>query len=430
MIRILLFALCLLCAGAIESSTGQMPFAAAWADDDDDRGWNDDDDDDHGRRIIRSDDDDDDDDGGVTPVARPDRAPDEIVVSNLNDGDLQTLLDAGFVLLQQAGAGPTVYRLRIPAGLTLQAARAEVQALPSGQNADFNHYYRGVQSACNDPHCVQLRQIAFPEDAACAAPGVSIGVIDTGINQDHETFFGRDLTVIRVSNEAMEPSRAIHGTAVVALLIGAPEGRAPGLLPDSPVVAVDAFHRDGGDERADAFSLAAALDLLRSRDIRIVNMSLAGPDNTVLGDAVARIAAAGALVIASVGNSGPRLGPAYPAAYPSVVAVTAVDARGRIFRRAGRGEHVDIAAPGVSVWTAASISGARWKTGTSFATPFVTAAAAILTAQQPGIESSRLSRMLLENTQDLGDPGPDPVYGHGLLRMDGICGAASTSVPG
>jgi len=96
-----------------------------------------------------------------------------------------------------------------------------------------------------------------------------------------------------------------------------------------------------------------------------------------------------------------------------------------VYRRAGRGSHIDLAAPGVDVWTAASIRGARWKTGTSFAAPFVAAAAAMLRQQTPDMSADAVRQALLGRTIDLGDPGPDAVYGAGLLSVEGLCDGGS-----
>ena len=110
-----------------------------------------------------------------------------------------------------------------------------------------------------------------------------------------------------------------------------------------------------------------------------------------------------------------------PAGYETVLAVTAVDRRGEPYRRAGRGPHIDIAAPGVDVWTAASISGARTKTGTSFATPFVSAGAALMLQDEPTLTPAALRDRLRAGASDLGAPGHDPVFGHGLLRVRSSC---------
>jgi subtilisin family serine protease len=191
-------------------------------------------------------------------------------------------------------------------------------------------------------------------------------------------------------------------------------------------VAVDAFYRRGSDERADVFTLIDALGQLSERGVGVINLSLAGPPNTVLEEVVRRLVGERDIVlVAAVGNDGPRADPAFPAAYPEVIAVTAVDRDRVVYRRAIRGPHVDLAAPGVAVWTAASISGARWKTGTSYAVPFVTAAAAILREMRPELTAPEVGPELLGLANDLGDPGPDPVFGAGLLALGTLCEEAA-----
>ncbi|MDO5705013.1 MAG: S8 family serine peptidase, partial [Paracoccus sp. (in: a-proteobacteria)] len=95
--------------------------------------------------------------------------------------------------------------------------------------------------------------------------------------------------------------------------------------------------------------------------------------------------------------------------------------REQAYRRASRGEHIDLAAPGVEVWTAASISGARPQTGTSFAAPFVTAAAALLLQENPDLTPADLREQLRVSARDLGAEGQDDIYGHGLLTVPEVC---------
>ena len=129
----------------------------------------------------------------------------------------------------------------------------------------------------------------------------------------------------------------------------------------------------------------------------------------------------GILLIAAAGNYGPQAAPAFPAAYDAVLAVTAVDRRGQVYRRANRGQYIDLAAPGVNVWTAASIRGARTKTGTSYAAPFVTAAAALLWSRDPSLSSAQLRNLLRSNARDLGPEGQDAIFGASLITPPPGC---------
>jgi minor extracellular protease Epr len=465
----------LFCLGVVFAHTPVFPPDAAWAqdgDDDDDGGGGDDDDGGGGGGSDDDDDDgggddggdDDDDDGGgsgasssggsdddaerstaksprdeprrkpviaARPIELPTFAPGEIVTLALNDADLAILLARGYRILEERAVpeiGIVSRRLAVPEGSTLEQARTEVRGLASGTDADFNHYYRTEQSPepeiCEGGHCAALQQIGWNNPGAlttaCTAE-VTIGVVDTGINPDHEALAKAQLDVHRITPEGLDPSRAIHGTAVISLLVGDPDSRSPGLLPDSRVIAVDAFYRSGGDERADVFSLTAGMDYLADNNVRVINMSLAGPPNSVLERATATLVARGIIIVAAVGNAGPKADPAYPAAYPGVVGVTAVDGLGRVYRRAGQGEHVDLAAPGVEVWTAASVKGAKPKTGTSFAAPFVTAAVASLLAAEPGLTADEVAARLAASALDLGTAGRDPVFGNGVVQAARIC---------
>jgi subtilisin family serine protease len=336
-----------------------------------------------------------------------------------------------------ASLGVNIQRLSVPEGTTLAEARAAVQALPTGETADFNHYYRAETEKiadatgdaaptvpCEGLHCPARAQIGWPDllgPQGCGAP-VTIGMIDTGINTDHTALAAAQVTLTRVAPEDYSASGAIHGTAVAAILVGDAGSRTPGLLPGVPLVAVDAFHKASGDERADVYTLVQGLDQLIGAGATVINLSLSGPPNTVLEDTLAAIEAAEtAVVVAAAGNGGPNAPPAYPAAYDSVIAVTAVDKAGGVYRRAGRGPHVDLAAPGVEVWTAASVEGARWKTGTSFAAPYVTAAAALWRQANPVMTPAQIRAALTQSAADLGAPGPDEIFGYGLLDLEGRC---------
>ena len=444
---------------------GPVP-ALAWADDDNgDNGYDgdngdddDDDDDDDDRR-------DDDRDNrprnganqggtfldrlfGPTPqapavqpaaVPLPDNAADEIVVLGLTAEDLATLVARGYEVIREtdiASINTTVRRLRIPPRIGLEAALEEVRQLPSGQSADLNHFYRmseGITPTCEGLHCASFELIDWVPPAApaaaCQRTTARIGLIDTGINPAHEAFVGSQLSVLDIDTGEPQSSGAQHGTAVAAILIGSRNGRAHGVLPEAQVVAIDAFYAAGRDERSDVFNLVQAMDRLALADVDVINMSLAGPHNVLLEQMVARVSDEQILIVSAAGNDGPRAAPVFPGAYDPVLTVTAVDASGRVYRRAGRGPHVDLAAPGVDVWTAASIRGVRTKTGTSFAAPFATAAAAVLMSERPEMGGADVKAFLRQTALDLGEEGPDDVFGAGLVQFAPLCEGLPRSEP-
>lgn len=395
---------------------GDWGVSAALADDDDD-----------------GDDDDDDDDAPVRRRPAPQRAapapdfraPNEVIARGLSPADLDLLQTQGFRVLRTVtlSNGQPWHRLRKPAGLTMDQARQRVRDLGSAEAADFNHFYRpGQAAACKGADCPARQMIGWPaQTAGCGGP-VRIGMVDTGLNDRHAVLRKARVRVHRIdAGGGVAPSDAQHGTAVAALLVGAAGSRTPGLVPQAQLIAVDAFHKQRADERADAFALVEALDYLAGQQVDIVNLSLAGPANAALAGQIARMDGQGIVLVAAAGNGGPAAKPAYPAAYDQVIAVTAVDRRAQVYRRANRGRHIDLAAPGVNVWTAASIEGARTKTGTSFAAPFVTAAAALLLQAEPGLTPQQVRNRLRDSARDLGRKGTDEVFGHGLVTPPKIC---------
>ncbi|WP_262527061.1 S8 family serine peptidase [Agrobacterium tumefaciens] len=367
-------------------------------------------------------------------VAIPDRARDEIVALGLDEATIASLTQDGFVIDERttiALTGSELVKLTIPRGMTLDVARQAVVAAAPSANVDFNHFYQPEEkdtASCPGGDCKLIRHIVdWPHEAGngratgCGAP-LPIGLVDTAINADHASLAEATIEVLQLGDGTNPSSAAQHGTAVAALLVGSAGSRAPGLIPGGRLVAIDAFQRyRRATDIADIYDLIRALDMLAARNIRIVNLSLSGPQNMLLEQAVSAIIGKGTILIAAAGNEGPNAKPVYPAAYADVIAVTAVDRNMKPYRRAVRGDHIDIAAPGVGVWTAASISGGRQKSGTSFAAPFVTAAAALLLGANPEMEPDEVADALTRSANDMGEPGKDAIFGWGLLNAKVLC---------
>ena len=243
-----------------------------------------------------------------------------------------------------------------------------------------------------------------------------IGLVDTRVDPSHAALAGQDIERLQPTGSGSDSD---HGTAIASLLVGKAAAGTSGLLPRAKLVTVDAFSKGRStDDRSDVLSLVRAIEALSARGVKVINLSLAGPPNPLLQRGIDAASKAGILIIAAAGNEGPASEPVYPAAYSGVIAVTAVDHRLAVYRRANRGDYVDIAAPGVEVPVVSGASGVTLRSGTSYAAPFVAATAAALSVGR----SAETVRALLDGAaRDLGPPGRDPTFGWGLLQASTVC---------
>lgn len=363
------------------------------------------------------------------PATRP-----EIVVVVPDPAAIDLIAAQGYGLLSRdrlALTGTDIARFALPANRTLDQARAEILRLSPAALVDPNHVYRPGELACDAGGCVAFDMIGWsPAPLSCPA-GATVGMIDTGVNTDHEALSGVAVEHFAVAGPERRPSGRTHGTAIAVLIAGRADSRTPGLLPGARLVAVDAFHADaGGQDAADAFDIARALDRLAASAAKVINLSFAGPANLVLERVVRAMLGRDMVLVAAAGNAGPNAAPLFPAAYDGVVAVTAVDRRMRAYRQAAAGEHIDFAAPGVRLWTAASVRGGRFRSGTSYAAPFVSAALAALRAADPSVTGPQAVERLADDAADLGPAGRDDTFGWGLVQAPEACAdPAGTLLP-
>lgn len=358
-------------------------------------------------------------------LPKPRQAQRSIVAVGLSPDDLARLSAQGFrTELRTKGTIANVVRLVAPRGMSLAQAQRAVRVVDAAAATDFDHfYYTDEGPSCTGPGCEAVSLVGWkPPSPDQCGPLPAIGLIDTGIDREHEALRGQPIEVLPSPRARGTPSKPDHGTAVAALLSGRSGSSAPGLLPGAKILAVDAFYRDGGTaDRTDVTSLVLALEALADRNVRVVNMSLSGPPNEVLKNAIASAQAKGMIIVAAAGNNGAGAEPSYPAAYPGVIAVTAVNRQLDVYNRATRGEYVDLAAPGVDLWVAAPGGGGTTRSGTSYAVPFVSAAAAVLRASNATLDASSLEAVLENGTLDLGKPGRDTTFGYGLLQTASLC---------
>lgn len=312
------------------------------------------------------------------------------------------------------GMGMRLAEVAAPASFDISEVRKGVIDVVGKDRAeiDLNHIYTaGTQDAAPIADSMHPRAaIAFPEDIDSMP--LRIGMVDSGVDTAHPALEKAGIeTRSFVAKGADIPE--FHGTAIASILV-ANSDEYRGLAPTAQVYAAAVFeNHDKRGEVASTVSLVRALDWLITSDVDVVNISLAGPPNRLLETALNRASEQGVMVLAAAGNAGPVAEPMYPAAYDSVVAITAVDRSGQVYRLANRGRHLDLAAPGVDLVHARAGGGYSASSGTSFAVPFAATAAARLLHLEPG---SNTLQDLHETAKDLGPPGRDEIYGYGLLQ--------------
>ncbi|MFZ5666999.1 MAG: S8 family serine peptidase [Pseudomonadota bacterium] len=331
----------------------------------------------------------------------------EFVAVDLDAADIAKLKSNGFQVIETANlaaVGGSVSLLRGPATMDDEAASAAIDRIADPTALSFNYLFDSSFSRVSKAPKRKLN----PKPAC----GCQIGLIDTGVASGLSAF--KHVKIQQRAFNGPQAAPKAHGTAVAHMFAGT--GPAPGRKATTIFVA-DIFAGPRASSGS-TFALVKAINWMAEQKVPVVNISLAGPSSTVVGKAVERVSARGQIVVAAVGNDGPAAPPVFPAAYPNVVGVTAVDKSGSIYRYANRGSYVDFAAYGVDVTSLDAGGNVIAATGTSFAAPRVARALAQGLPVADGTKAAQALKLLESKTRDLGRPGKDPAFGLGIVEID------------
>jgi len=340
----------------------------------------------------------------------------EVVAFSPADAALERARAAGFNVARARvldGLDARLVVLQAPRGMATRRALERLRGLDPDGAYDFNHLYTdsGVVGRADGES--PGAEVAGHVDAAGSVDaGVKVGLVDSGVDITHAVF--RDI-VIHQHGCSGTPVPAAHGTAVASLMIG----RSPqfhGAAPGSELYSADVYCGLPTGGAVDA--VADALAWLVQERVPVINVSLVGPPNLMLENVVRMVIAHGHVIVAAVGNDGPAAPPLYPASYPDVVGVTAVDAHQRALLEACRGKQVRFSAPGADMSAASPAQSYVVVRGTSFASPIVAGLLAEALMQPDRAAAQRAVSDLAAHAIDLGAPGPDPIYGFGLVGSD------------
>lgn len=343
---------------------------------------------------------------------------------------LQTLLASGNIHLMQTGEdqeSAILDQLRADTSRVIWAELNYAGGIPEG------HGYKTWHWGGDDPSAY-INQGAFTQvnltgQSNLQGTGVIIAVLDTGVDLAHPALQGRLLTGHDMVDDDAVPNDDGdglgwgHGTHVTGILAK--------VAPQSQLLPVRVLDTDG---RGNIFTLAYAIEWAVAQGADVINLSLgAEGDSRVLHDTIQRALEQGVIVVAAAGNSNTSA-PQYPATYPGVIAVTAVDSANQKADFANYGAAwVDLAAPGVGI-TSTMVgplgSGYASWSGTSMSAPFVSGAAALLRQALPSAPPAEIAARFTNHSQNL--DAQNPAYAGqlgGLLNIDATLTDAPAVTP-
>ncbi|MCS6889588.1 MAG: S8 family peptidase, partial [Chloroflexus sp.] len=327
--------------------------------------------------------------------------------------------------------GEQTYLIQLPAGMPPALAGERVRAL-RGVIYAVPDYERAIMRTPNDPLLSQ--QWALGTMAAYNAWDITTGgpivvaVIDTGVDAGHPDLSGRVLggfnTITGNTNTNDDNG---HGTAVAGLIAAAGDNGTgiAGICWGCQILPVKACLSNG---RCRDSSVISAIRWAADNGARIINLSLGGAlSSPALQDAVRYATERGVLIVAASGNERAEgNAPNYPAAYPETIAVGATGYSDEVTSFSNTGDYLDLVAPGVDITTTLPGNGYATATGTSFASPFVAGAAALVMTVRPDLSSNDVRCVLAISADDRGAPGHDGEYGYGRLNIFNAVQTATT----
>jgi type VII secretion-associated serine protease mycosin len=327
----------------------------------------------------------------------------------------------------------TFSRTAALATLVLACSLAALPAAPAGAAAadTIRDNQQWVLDMMDVPAAWQVSQGA----------GVTVAVIDSGVEPDVSDLAGSVTTgpdYTDVDTPSSDPDWGIHGTWMASLIAGHGHGAdggsgVVGVAPESRILSIRVIP-DRSDPHYTQYqreqetriqqSLAAGIDYALAHGARVISMSIGyGAPSKPVREALQQAYARGVVVVASAGNSGAQADIAadgqapvsFPADYPGVISVAAVDSSGSVAGFSSDNLSVQVAAPGVSI-PAQGRDGQYWLvSGTSPACALVAGVAALIKSRYPDLAPNLVASALTSTTAGRPPGGYDSQLGFGIV---------------
>ena len=352
----------------------------------------------------------------AAPADKPAYAPDQVIVKFKEGTSARTMKathqeEQAKLLSRNETLGFDVVKVE---DKSVEQAVQEYEKNPDVEYAEPNYIYT-IQWTPNDPDFSSRQwgpqKVQAPEawDVTRGSSSTRIAIVDTGVQYDHPDLAGKVVRGYDFVDDDSDPydgnGHGTHCAGIAAAVTDNGRGIA-GMAPNATIYAVRVLNDNGSGTLDD---VANGIIHAADNGADVISLSLGAPVGaTTLRNAVDYAWNSGSVVVAAAGNSGTSL-PSYPAYYDNAIAVAATDSNDNKASFSNYGSWVDVAAPGVDIYSTYTGSSYRSLSGTSMATPHVAGLAGLLDAQ--GRSASQI-RAAIENTAD-------PISGTGTYWSKG-----------
>lgn len=256
------------------------------------------------------------------------------------------------------------------------------------------------------------------------ASNITVAIIDGGVQTSHPELKGKIVSPYNVVTGKTTLPADHHGTHVAGIIAASfNKSGTAGVAPNVKIMPINVF----SGEYADTFDIAEAVYYAADHHANVINMSLGSYYNSsAMKDAVAYARTKGAVIVAAAGNEDLNIN-TYPAAFPNVLGVSALNKENRITVFSNYGRYIDFAAPGVDIYSTVAGSKYNMMDGTSMAAPVVSGVASLVLSKNPLLLPTEVESILKNSSVDLGRKGRDNFYGYG--RIDAYRALQKTPSP-
>ena len=325
----------------------------------------------------------------------------------------------------------TIGLFRITDRRPVETVRRELAADAAVRSVQPNFRYllqeEKAAATEGDPAQYATEKLHLPQAHELAhGANVIVAVIDSGIDIKHPELANSIIETFDALGSGEGPH--VHGTGIAGAIVS--HARLIGSAPLAKLLAIRAFGAGSSGAESTSYIVLKSLDFAAAHGAQVVNMSFAGPRDALIERGIGALAAKGIVMVAAAGNAGAKSPPLYPAANPSVIAVSATDAQDKLFAASNRGSYIAVAAPGADIFLPAPDQKYQMASGTSISAAYVSGIAALMLERDPSLKADDVRALLGKSAHDLGSPGRDDQFGAGEADAYAAVQAAIAAAPG